>query len=124
MSAVTVQQGYGFVPAPRRHNSTPMRLTRRGRIALGTAIAVPLLFGAYLVGVGASQADAEVSVTTVSFEYVTVMPGDTLWTIAAVVAPDSDTQQVIDDIRSLNQLESSVVQPGQRIAIPVEYSNQ
>lgn len=122
MSAVTVQQGIGFRRAPRRQDSTPMRLTRRGRVALGTVIAVPLLFGAYLVGVGASQADAEVSVTTVSFEYVTVMPGDTLWSIAGSIAPTVDPQQVIDDVRRLNQLESSVVQPGQRIAIPVAYS--
>lgn len=122
MSAVTVQQGIGFRRTTRRHDSTPMRLTRRGRIALGTVIAVPLLFGAYLVGVGASQADAEVSVTTVSFEYVTVMPGDTLWSIAGTIAPTADPQQVIDDIRRLNQLDSSVVQPGQRIAIPVTYS--
>ena len=51
------------------------------------------------------------------------MPGDTLWSIAGNIAPGADTQQVIADIVSLNQLETATVQPGQRLSIPAEYSN-
>ena len=101
----------------------PMRLTRRGRIFFGTIIALALAAGAYFLGFGASQAGADSTVSTTSFEQVTVMPGDTLWSIAANIAPGADTQTVIAEIVSLNQLETATVQPGQRLSIPAEYSN-
>lgn len=121
--AVGVPQFHGFTRQAASQSTERLHLTRRGRIVVGIAIALPLLFGAYLLGAGATQADAEVNVTTVSFDYITVAMGDTLWSIASDIAPTADAQQVIDDIVVLNQLESSVVQPGQRLAIPVKYSN-
>ena len=53
---------------------------------------------------------------------VTVMPGDSLWTIATEVAPNADPQSVVTAIVDLNQLESATVQPGQQIASPAEFS--
>jgi len=55
---------------------------------------------------------------------VTVHPGDSLWTIAQDVAPDSDPRDVIDDIVRLNALPSSVVDAGQSLAIPTAYTAQ
>ena len=101
----------------------PMRLTRRGRLFFGSLLVLPIIAVAYFLGLGASQAGADSTVSTTSFEQVTVMPGDTLWNIATTIAPDADTQQVIADIVSLNQLETATVQPGQRLAIPAEYSD-
>ena len=101
----------------------PIRLNRRGRLFFGTLLALSLAAGAYFLGFGASQAGADSTVSTVSFEQITVMPGDSLWSIAATIAPGVDTQQVIADIVSLNQLETATVQPGQRIAIPAAYSD-
>jgi len=108
------------VPSARRE---PIRLNRRGRIFFGTLLAVALAGGAYFLGFGASQAGADSTVSTTSFEQITVMPGDSLWSIAGDIAPNVDTQQVIADIVSLNQLDTATVQPGQRLAIPAEYSN-
>jgi nucleoid-associated protein YgaU len=101
----------------------PMQLTRRGRLFFGTVLALIALAVAYFLGAGASQAGADSTVSTTSFEQVTVMPGDTLWSIATNVAPNADTQSVIAEIVSLNQLETATVQPGQRLAIPAEYLN-
>ena len=101
----------------------PIRLNRRGRLFFGTLLALSLAAGAYFLGFGASQAGADSTVSTTSFEQITVMPGDTLWNIAATIAPGVDTQQVIADIVSLNQLETATVQPGQRIAITAGYSD-
>ena len=100
----------------------PMQLTRRGRLFFGTVLALIALAVAYFLGAGASQAGADSTVSTASFEQVTVMPGDTLWSIAGDIAPTADTQQVIADIVSLNQLETATVQPGQRLSIPAAYS--
>ena len=58
----------------------------------------------------------------VAFETVTVLPGDTLWSIAAEAAPASDPRDVIDDIRRLNNLTSGMIQVGASIAIPTAYS--
>lgn len=101
----------------------PMRLNRRGRIFFGTVTALALMAGAYFLGLGASQAGADSTVSTTSFQKVTVMPGDTLWSIATAVAPNVDTQHVIAEIVSLNQLDTATVQPGQRLAIPAAYSD-
>jgi Tfp pilus assembly protein FimV len=100
-----------------------MRLTRRGRIIVGTLIALPIVIGAYFVGLGATSAGADSAVATASFEYVTVMPGDTLWSIAGNLTDGGDTQAAISSIVELNQLESMTVQPGQKLAIPAELAN-
>lgn len=108
------------VQAARRE---PIRLNRRGRLFFGSLLVLPIIAVAYFLGLGASQAGADSTVSSTSFEQVTVMPGDTLWNIATTIAPDADTQQVIADIVSLNQLETATVQPGQRLAIPAEYAD-
>jgi LysM repeat protein len=100
-----------------------MRLTRRGRILVGTLVALPIIVGAYFIGLGSSSAGADSVQSTVSFETVTVMPGDTLWSIAQSVAPNADAQAVIAAIEELNQLETLTVQPGQKLAIPADLSN-
>ncbi len=47
-----------------------------------------------------------------------VQAGDTLWTIAAEVAPDEDTRGVISEIRHLNDLDTSLIVPGQTLVVP------
>ncbi len=48
-----------------------------------------------------------------------VRSGDTLWTIAEEAAPDDDVRGVISEIRDLNDLESSLIIPGQTLLVPV-----
>jgi LysM repeat protein len=79
------------------------------------AIAVSLLAGGSAVASGESP-------EPVAFETVTVLPGDTLWSIAADAAPGVDPRDVIDDIKSLNNLSSGMIQVGASIAIPTAYS--
>lgn len=99
-----------------------VRLTRRGRIVVGTLIALPIIIAAYLLGFGASQAGADSTPSHVAFEHVTVMPGESLWTIAGQVAPGADRQEVVAAIVSLNQLDGATVHPGENLAIPTRYS--
>ena len=122
MSTIAIHPTVGFSrPAAARRE--PMRLTRRGRILVGTLVALPIVVGAYFLGLGSTSAGADSVQSTASFETVTVMPGDTLWSIAGNVAPNADTQAVITAIQELNQLESLTVQPGQKLAVPAEYNN-
>lgn len=108
--------------APARSAQPTAAQFRRRRIVVGTLLVLPMLAAAYFFGYGAAQAGADSTPSAATFETVTVMPGDSLWSIAGEVAPNADPQTVISEIVALNQLESATVQPGQQIAIPAEYS--
>ena len=48
-----------------------------------------------------------------------VRPGDTLWTIAEGVSVNEDIRGVVSEIRNLNDLDSSLIIPGQKLTVPV-----
>ncbi len=50
----------------------------------------------------------------------TVRSGDTLWNIAAEVVVDGDIRDVVAQIRHINDLDSSLIQPGQVLELPVD----
>jgi len=100
-----------------------LRITRRGRAVVTLLIAVPLAIAAAVTGIGAIEAAAGTQSTVgTSFQYVTVESGESLWQVAETVAPKADPRDVIAGIVSLNNLGSSEVQAGQRLAIPAQYS--
>jgi hypothetical protein len=100
-----------------------LRLTRRGRVVLTSLAAVPLIAGAMFLALNGGGAAASGDQAAVHFQYVTVESGQSLWSIAESVAPSADPRDVIADIVSLNQLDTAVVSPGQRIAIPSQYEH-
>lgn len=55
--------------------------------------------------------------TTVDYR---VRAGDTLWNIAGEVAPGDDIRGVVSEIRDLNDLDSSLIYPGQILVVPVD----
>ncbi|MDJ0953526.1 MAG: LysM peptidoglycan-binding domain-containing protein [Acidimicrobiia bacterium] len=48
-----------------------------------------------------------------------VRSGDTLWTIAEETSSGGDIRDIIAEIRDLNDLESSLIVPGQTLVVPV-----
>ncbi|MCM3656811.1 LysM peptidoglycan-binding domain-containing protein [Agromyces mediolanus] len=119
MSAITAN-GAEFTANGFSGARTRLRLTRRGRVVFTALGALPLVIWAAfsVLGAGAAAADDAFGQTGTSFEYVTVGAGDTLWEIAEAADPGADPRVVIDDIVRLNGLDSSVVEPGQRLALP------
>lgn len=116
-----------FAPAAESASAaTPVsgriRLTRRGRVVFTSLAAAPLIAVAAWIGVSAIPAVATSSSSSVVFEYATVEAGQSLWQLAATIAPEADPRDVIADLMRLNQLDSSTVSPGQRIAIPEQYA--
>lgn len=80
-------------------------------------VIIGVVFGAVsFFSTPSAQASSEKA--DVSYTYVTVAPGQTLWAIAEKYAPERDTRDTIDEIVSLNNLTEVTVQPGQRIALP------
>lgn len=88
------------------------RIGRWGRLALTVLVLATLtLVGVRLLAGPAAGAAEPVDVT--------VRPGDTLWSIAAVAAPDRDPRAVIDEIRALNGVTGDVVRVGEVLRVPV-----
>ncbi len=123
VSATTVSAAAGSAA------SGSLRLTRRGRMLLlgGPALAVTavLVFSllAVLLGALASPANAAVKNSPVDMsDYalpVTVLQGDSLWKIAAASDPTRDVRDVVAEIVALNELDTGVVQAGQRLYVPI-----
>jgi hypothetical protein len=96
--------------------TTTLRLTRRGRIALGILLAIPAVtLSMLLVSPGALAGDEFIEN---DFEYHTVLSGDTLWGIAAIIDPGADPRDVVEQIMTLNGLTNAAVSPGQQLALP------
>lgn len=95
----------------------PVRLTRRGRILLLSAL-VAVLFGAFSLGRSASEA-APQGQGQPAVEQVTVLSGESLWTVARRIAPDNDPREVIAQIRRVNGLIDSQLRVGQQLLLPV-----
>lgn len=107
----------------------PIRLTRRGRTVSALVALVAVAWLAVLVvshaaaGVPAAPSGGVGDVGSVvpvsaGMARVTVQDGDSLWAIAQRSAPDSDTREVVSQIRNVNGLSSSLIQPGQVLLVP------
>ena len=112
--------------APRPTRPSPsvpasLRLTRRGRLMVVAAVVV-LGFAVFSLGqaaighspaqAGASSSDAAPARTWV------VQPGETLWSIAERVDPDTDPRETVARIVAMNDLPDAAVLVGQEIDVP------
>lgn len=118
MTAITFA-GSPVLAVPR----TRLRLTARGRRVVAAIAALPLaavLAVAALGGVSAF-ASSDAVAAPVEFATITVLPGDTLWSLAALIAPEADPRDVVQAIARLNMLSGGEIFVGQKLAIPAEF---
>jgi hypothetical protein len=98
-----------------------LHLTRRGRFVF---VGLPLMLlgtaALLLLGFFNSPAKAGSDSGALGNEAatVTVMEGDTLWSIAGTVDPNRDPRDVVAEIVELNTLPGSVLQSGQQLYVP------
>jgi len=64
------------------------------------------------------KSDAAISNSESKYVQVVVTPGESLWSIAAMVAGNSQIQSVVADIVEVNQLKSADVPAGTRLLVP------
>ncbi|MCU1475914.1 MAG: LysM peptidoglycan-binding protein, partial [Subtercola sp.] len=68
-----------------------LRLTRRGRLVLAAVVSLPLIAGlAAFAVLGGTSAIATGDSSAVTYSYVTVQPGESLWAIAQQLDPKAD----------------------------------
>jgi len=96
--------------------TAPLRLTRRGVVALWLCGAV---LGALMLVLGyASWHPSDAGAAPVGpVSVVRVEPGDTLWSIAERVAPGRDPRNVVADLRARNHLSGVDLTPGQVLSV-------
>ncbi|MFP5348095.1 MAG: LysM peptidoglycan-binding domain-containing protein, partial [Actinomycetes bacterium] len=82
-------------------------------VGLAVLLAVVLLGGSPL----APPASGDMQ--RVALQQVTVLPGQTLWSIADSTEPTGDIRDRIAEIRALNNLESSSLVAGQQLLVPL-----
>ena len=94
----------------------PIRLTRRGRVVVVLAALGALLVGGFTLGHAPSQASGRVH--HVAPHTITVEPGETLWGVAARIAPRTDPRLVVAQIQQLNHLHSPQLLAGMQLVVP------
>ena len=48
----------------------------------------------------------------------TVVPGETLWSLAPSASPHRDRRETVDRLIAANHLRSPIIRPGQRLVLP------
>jgi hypothetical protein len=123
MSAVTLSAvtlgGFAGYSAPVRQSH--LRMTRRGRAVLLTLVAAPVVVVALLFGINAGGATATSSSTPLT--KVTVVGGETLWSLAKQISPNTDPRDVVADVMSVNRMDTADIYPGEQLSIPAKYSH-
>jgi hypothetical protein len=101
------------------------QLTRRGRNVVRTLAAGSLLvvIGAGFSAVGHASETRIVSTPATSpatsgYIRVVVAPGESLWSVAAMVAGNRDVSSVLDEIVQANALTTTDVAAGTRLMVP------
>jgi hypothetical protein len=115
---------FAIARTPAAVPTTRLRLTVRGRRLLAAVVALPIAaaLGIGVLSGGAALASRSDGASAGTFETVTVLAGESLWSIAQEVAPDADPRDVVDDIIRLNTLDGAEVRAGQRLAVPTGYA--
>lgn len=118
MTAISMTGGSLRQAEPRK----ALALTVRGRRVLAALLLAPLGLGVGLIAAQAPSAlagdDRPLAGAVEEFESHTVLPGETLWDIAAGMGVDGDVRDVVAEIMRLNALPSATLQAGQQLALP------
>jgi len=94
----------------------PAAVASAGWLVLVAGLVLLAVVGAGWVAIGPPPA-APVPETTVVLES---RPGDTLWDVAARMAPAASPSAVVDRIRQLNGMADASVYPGELLVVPAE----
>lgn len=93
-------------------------LTRRGRFLVVLLLLAVALVAFTLGRATTSEASSAGGAGSPAYRTVVVQPGQTLWQLAARIAPDSDPRVTVQRLVELNDLAGPAVVAGQQLAVP------
>ena len=91
---------------------------RLARTGLSISLLVLIGAGFSTISSASDKSDAAISNSESKYVQVVVTPGESLWSIAAMVAGNSQIQSVVADIVEVNKLKSADVPAGTRLLVP------
>jgi LysM repeat protein len=91
---------------------------RLARTGLSISLLVVIGAGFSTISSASDKNDLAISKSESKYVQVVVTPGESLWSIAAMVAGDSQIQSVVADIVEVNKLKSADVPAGTKLLIP------
>ena len=91
-----------------------IKLTVRGRRLVALLALLPIVAAFLLIGTRSAQAETAMPATAI----IKIEAGQTLWDVAAAIAPNEDPRATIWAIKALNGLQTSEVQAGQALVVP------
>jgi hypothetical protein len=98
------------------HPMSPKRRARLARTLFVLSALVLMIAG--LIFNQSATAVGEGSTETVAFNYISVMPGESLWQLAETHANGQNQQDWVAEIILLNNLQSADLNAGDRLALP------
>lgn len=100
---------------------TRLRVTRRGRAVIALLVSLPLVIALVSMALNGGGATATSGATAV--ETITVEAGESLWSVAAAIAPEAATADVVADLIAVNELSSAELIPGQVLIVPSRFAD-
>ena len=94
------------------------QVKRLARTGLSISLLVVIGAGFSTISSASDKSDLAISNSESKYVQVVVTPGESLWSIAAMVAGDAAIQSVVADIVEVNQLKSADVPAGTRLLVP------
>ena len=98
-----------------------MKARQAKRLArTGLSISLLVVIGAGFSTISSASDKSDLAILKSGSKYVQVVvtPGESLWSIAAMVAGDSQIQSVVADIVEVNKLKSADVPAGTKLLVP------
>jgi hypothetical protein len=99
-----------------------MKARQAKRLArTGLSISLLVVIGAGFSSISSASDKASLAKTDKQSKYVEVVlnPGETLWSLAAMLADNAQIAAVVADIVEVNQLKSADVAAGSKLLVPV-----
>jgi hypothetical protein len=87
----------------------------------GLSISLLVVIGAGFSSISSASDKNDVAISNSESKYVEVVlnPGETLWSLAAMLADNAQIAAVVADIVEVNQLKSADVAAGSKLLVPV-----
>ena len=93
---------------------------RLARTVLSVSLSVVIAAGFSSISSARDNSTAAAGEAKSKYLQVVVMPGESLWSIAAMVAEQGQIASVVADIVEVNQLKSADVAAGSKLLVPQE----
>jgi hypothetical protein len=99
-----------------------MKARQAKRLArTGLSISLLVVIGAGFSTISSASDKSDVAISNSESKYVEVVlnPGETLWSLAAMLADNAQIAAVVADIVEVNQLKSADVAAGSKLLVPL-----